>query len=82
MLNLTPHQHFRALTDKLFKLTAITSATQKDQRLLKLLQANIKKILNPAIALEEQRARDKDRGMQQQKVIDNTPIITVPLVQI
>ena len=78
--NLTPHQHFRALTDKLAKSTAITSTTQKDQRLLKLPQANIKKILNPAIALEEQRARDKDIGMQQQKVIDNTPIIIVPLM--
>ena len=74
------HQHFRVLTDKLAESAAIASDTQKGQRLIKLLQANIKKILNPAIALEEQRARDKAIGMQQQKVIDNTPIIIVPLM--
>jgi hypothetical protein len=49
------HQHFRVLTDKLAESAAIASDTQKGQRLIKLLQANIKKILNPAIALEEQK---------------------------
>jgi SOS-response transcriptional repressor LexA len=44
------------------------------------LQANIKKILNPTSALEEQRVRDNEMHMQQQRVINNTPIITVPVV--
>ena len=78
--NLTPHQHFRALTDKLAKSTAIASATQKGRRLIKLLQANITKILNPTSALEEQRVRKNNMQMQQQRVIDNTPIIAVLLV--
>jgi hypothetical protein len=79
--NLMPHQHFHALTEELANLTAIASATQKGRRLIKLLQENIKKILNPTIsALEEQRVRDNDIQMQQQRVIDNTPIITVLLV--
>ncbi len=75
-----PHQHFRALTEELADSTAIASATQKGRLLIKLLQENIKKILNPPSALEEQRVRDNDIRMQQQRVIDNTPIITVPLV--
>ena len=78
--NLMPHQHFHALTDKLAKSTAIVSATQKGRQLTKLPQANIKRILNPTIALEEQRVRDNKMQMQQQRVIDNTPIITVLVV--
>ncbi len=78
--NLTPHQHFHELTEELTDLTAIASATQKGHRLIKLLQANIKKILNSTSALEEHRVRDNDIRMQQQRVIDNTPIITVSLV--
>jgi hypothetical protein len=78
--NLMPHQHFCALTEELADATAIASATQKGCRLIKLLQENIKKILNPTRALEEQRVRDNDVQMQQQRVIDNTPIITVPMV--
>jgi hypothetical protein len=77
---LTPHEHFRALTDKLADATAIASETQKGRRLIKLLQENIKKILNPTDALEEQRVRDNEIRMQQQRVIDSMPIITVPTV--
>jgi hypothetical protein len=78
--NLSPHQHFRALTDKLAESTEIASATPKGQRLIKLLQTNIKKILNPPIVLEDQRVRDGELWEQQQRVIDKTPIITVPVV--
>jgi hypothetical protein len=78
--NLVPHQHFSALTEELADSTAIVSAMQKGRQLIKLLQENIKKILNPTSALEEQRVRDNDIQMQQQRVIDNTPIITAPLM--
>jgi hypothetical protein len=78
--NLTPHQHFRALTDELANATAIASATQKGRRLIKLLQENIKKILNPTNALEEQRVGDNEIRMQQQRVIESTPIITVTIL--
>jgi hypothetical protein len=60
--------------------TAIASATQQGRQLIKLLQENIKKILNPTSALEEQWMSDNDIRMQQQRVIDNTLIITVLLV--
>ncbi len=78
--NLTPHQHFRTLTGELTNATAIASATQKGCRLIKLLQENIKKILNPTDALEEQRVSDNEIRMQQQRVINSMPIITVPTV--
>jgi hypothetical protein len=78
--NLTLRQHFRALTDELTNATAIASATQKGRRLIKLLQENIKKILNPTYALEEQRVSNNEIRMQQQRVIDSMPIITVPTI--
>ncbi len=56
--NLSPYQHFRALMDKFAKSTEIASTTSKGRSLIKLRQANIKKILNPLIALEDQRVRD------------------------
>jgi hypothetical protein len=78
--NLSPHQHFRALTDKLAESTKIASATPKSQRLIKLLQANIKKILNSPIALEDQRVRGGELQEQQQRVINKILILTVPVV--
>jgi hypothetical protein len=80
LLNLSPHQHFRALTDKWAKSTKIASATPKGRRLIKLLQANIKKILNPPIALEDQRVWDSELQKQQQRVMNKMPILTVPVV--
>ena len=44
---LTPHQHFRALTDELMENTALAGMTQKRRRLLKLLGRRIKDILDP-----------------------------------
>jgi hypothetical protein len=78
--NLSPHQHLRALTDKLAKSSEIARATPNGQRLIKLLQANIKKILNPSMALEDQRVRDGELREQQQRVIDETPLVTVPVM--
>jgi hypothetical protein len=78
--NLTPHQHFGALTDELADATAIASKTQKGRRLIKLLQENIKNILNPTDALEEQRVSNNRIRMQQQRVIDSMPISIVPAV--
>ncbi len=53
--NLTQHQHFRALTNKLADFTAIASATPKGRGLIKLLHNIITKNLNPPDILEEQR---------------------------
>jgi hypothetical protein len=78
--NLSPHQHLRALTDKLAKSTKIAWAMPNGRRLIKLLQANIKKILNPLMALEDQRVRDGELQEHQQRVIDETPLVTVPVM--
>ena len=76
--DLTPHPHFRALTGKLPRSTVIASTTPKGRQLIKRLQANIKKILNPPIALVEQKVRDHGLQEKQQRVINETPILTVP----
>ncbi len=76
---MTPHQHFCALTDKLAKLTAIASATDKGRRLIKLLQSKIEDILHPPTMVDalqgEQRVREEE-----QRVIDESPILTVPRI--
>jgi hypothetical protein len=76
---MTPHQHFCALTDKLAKLTAIAGATYKGRRLITLLQSKIEDILHPlALAHKpqvEQRVREEE-----QRVIDETPILTIPRI--
>jgi hypothetical protein len=79
--SLTPHQHFRALTDELTEQTAVAGTTDKGRRLLKLLGARIDDILDPPpvsdtqrVIMEQQRAARED----EQRVIDESPIITVP----
>jgi hypothetical protein len=76
MPNMTPHQHFHTLTDKLAKSTAIASATTKGKWLIKLLQSKIKDILHPPASANtlqgEQRVREEE-----QRVIDETPILTI-----
>jgi hypothetical protein len=80
-------QHLKALTKEFHEETARAANTPKGRRLIRLLQANLKKILSPNV--EEQRvAVDKQRVTmplpseleQQQRVIDNTPIITIPRI--
>jgi hypothetical protein len=79
MPNMTPHQHFCALTDKLAESTAIVSATNKGRRLIKLLQSKIEDILHPPTLVDapqgEQRVREEE-----QRVINETPILTVPRI--
>ncbi len=76
--NLTPHQHFCALTNELVDSTAIASAAPKGQQLIKLLQHNITKVLNPSNILEEQRVNEQMINKEQQRVIDDIMILTVP----
>ncbi len=76
--NLTLHQHFRELTNELADSTAIASATPKGRWLIKLLQDNITFILNPPNILEEQRVNKQMINKEQTRVINGTPILTVP----
>ena len=55
--SLTPHQHFRALTDELTDTADTFSATPKGRRLLKLLETRITTILDPPPVSDEERVR-------------------------
>jgi hypothetical protein len=80
--NLTPTQHFRALTDELADETAPMNATPKGRRLLRLLKHKIDAIENPppVITTDEQIAEELRARMQEQRVIDETPILTIPRI--
>ena len=81
--NMSSHQHLHTLTDKLAKSTTIASLTTKGWHLLKSLQSNIAKILNPpsltATPPTEQKVRDKQQRVREghQRVMDDTPILTI-----
>ena len=80
---LTPHQHLRALTDELKAEGTKAGTTTKGRRLLTLLQSHVADILTPPpvipptlpILSKEQRV-----AATQQRVIDSTPIITIPRI--
>jgi hypothetical protein len=77
--NMTLHQHFCALTDKLANLAAIASATKKGRRLIKLLQLKIEDILH--LPASEHSLQVEQRGREEeQKVIDEKPILNVPRI--
>jgi hypothetical protein len=81
--NLTPHQHLRELMDELAVEGTKAGTTTKGHWLLTLQQTHIGDILTPpplfppvpVEPVEEQRVR-----LEQQRVIDNSPIITIPCI--
>jgi hypothetical protein len=77
---LTPHQHLRALTKELAAEGSIAGTTTIGHRLLTLLQFHIGNILTPPPLLcamaTEQRVEQRV-STEQQRVINNTPIITL-----
>jgi hypothetical protein len=78
--NLTPHQHLQALTDKLTQATTLTNQTTKGRQLIKYLDHKIERLLYPIPVLEEQRVAEASQLQvlaEEQRVIDNTPIITI-----
>jgi hypothetical protein len=78
---MTPHQHFHALTDELTEHTAQASSTPKGRGLLKLLGTRINGLLHPTPISDEQRVNNvcqQEKHKAQQRVIDNSPICTVP----
>jgi hypothetical protein len=81
--SMTPHKHFRALTNELTEHTAQANSTPKGWRLLKLLGTRIKSLLHPPHILEEQRVivKRKHKACEaEQRVIDDSPIITIPRI--
>ncbi len=79
---MTADQHFRALTDKLAYETVTANKTPTGKRLIKLLQSRIKQIVEPTPEPTEQEAQEQEQRvrLQQQTVIDETPILTVPRI--
>ncbi len=77
---MTPNQHFHALTEELVKETATANNTPTGRCLINLLQSRIKQIVEPTAVITEQEAKEQEQRvrMQQQRVIDKTPILTVP----
>ncbi len=78
---MTPHQHFRTLTNELTEHTAQANSTPKGRRLLKLLGTRIESLLHPTHILEEQRViaeRQHNEHEAEQRVIDDSPIIPIP----
>ncbi len=77
---MTPHQHFWALTDELTADTDRASTTPKGRRILSLLRDQITMLLLPPLTDKEQRVRDDVSREAQQRVIDDSPIVTVPWI--
>jgi hypothetical protein len=75
---LTPHQHLRALTNELTDNTEFASATPKGRRLLRLLATRIDGLLTPPPTREQQRVTEGEQRKAEQRVIDESPIITIP----
>jgi hypothetical protein len=78
--SLTPHQHFRALTKELTKTTELANGTPNGRPLLKLLATRIDNILSLPPPAMQQRATDGDQHVAEQRVIDKTPICTIPRI--
>ncbi len=78
--NLTPDQHFCALTEELAKETATANNTPTGRRLIKILQNKIKQIVEQPALIMKQEANEQEQKvrMQQQRVIDETPILIIP----
>jgi hypothetical protein len=75
--DMTPHRHFHALIDKLIADTVHASMTPKRQCILQLLQDCITALLAPPPTAEEQRVNNNIIREAEQRVIDDSPIITI-----
>jgi hypothetical protein len=88
--NLTPHQHLQTLTNKLTQATTLTNQTTKGRQLIRYLGHQIEPLLNLTPILKEQRVVDEEQRVaealqrqaqeEEQRVINNTPIITIPCI--
>jgi hypothetical protein len=80
---MTLHQHLQELTNELNKMAIGIPDTPKQGQLLQQLEQGIKKLLTPPPTVEEQRvqeARTQAIRKKEQRVIDDTPILTIPQI--
>jgi hypothetical protein len=59
---LTPHQHFRALTDELTNNTKLANGTPKGRRLLRLFATRIESLLTPPPTEVQQRVAEREQN--------------------
>jgi hypothetical protein len=85
--DMTPHQHFRALVDELSDDVDRQSTSPKGRRILALLGECLKILLAQPPTLEEQRVAANEQRViadrlatEAQRVIDDSPIITIPRI--
>ena len=78
--DMTPHQHFRALTDELSSDADRACTTTRGRRALQFLQDRITVLLQPLPTPDQQRVSDELVREAQQRVIDDSPILTVPRI--
>jgi hypothetical protein len=76
-------QHLRALAKEIEEETEKVASTPHGRDLIKALRTNISKMLNRPKEGDEQRVTMEQQQVErdrQQRVIDDTPIITIPRV--
>jgi hypothetical protein len=78
--DMTPHQHLHELTNKLNDTAIRVIGTTKGRRLLKKLEEGITKLLAETPTMEEQRVRTQAIREEEQRVIDESPILTIPRI--
>jgi hypothetical protein len=77
--NMLPHQHLHAHTNELTDLAPPMNATLKGKQLLRLLQTRIQALLDlPPLLLEQRVDNDAIAHKEEQRVINNTTILTIP----
>ncbi len=85
--DMTPHQHFLALIDEMSDNVDRQSVTPKGRCILSLLRDRIATLLAPPPTNEEQRVMAEQQRViaetvreQEQRVIDDLPILTIPRI--
>ncbi len=80
--NMSPHQHLHSLTNELSDLAPPANATPKEKCLLRLLQTCVHALLHPppVIPAEQRVEKPINAHEAQQRIIDDTPIITIPRI--
>jgi hypothetical protein len=78
--NMSPDQHFHALTDELAHETAPANKTPMGRCLIKLLQSKITEILEPTPVPPAQKTQGQEQRVRelQQLELDKAPILTIP----
>jgi hypothetical protein len=80
---MSPHQHLRALSNKLTNRVAVANMTTKGKRLLRMLGNQITAMLAPLQPEREQRVKNninQQTRESEQRVIDESTIITIPCI--